>query len=144
MRKLCAVFLIFLIVATSGAISVDAMATIRVDNPDHHGPSTLALSSQPDVAEIEFFNFDECTNIFHWRSTTEINIWGYRIEHPGTGWQSAMYWAANYGSNRPMEYAILGQQFADLDGYYWLTVYFDNGTSRTEDIAERVCHFEKP
>lgn len=96
----------------------------------------------PDVAEINWFYYDECQNVFWWQTDTEINIWAFRLEHPAAGWAGEVLNAANYPSIHGMTYAIYGPMFADLAGDYMLRVYFDNGTSRMEDVAGRVCNFE--
>ena len=37
-----------------------------------------------DVAEINWFYYDECQNVFWWQTDSEINIWAFRLEHPAT------------------------------------------------------------
>jgi hypothetical protein len=98
----------------------------------------------PDVAEINFFMFDECENTFWWQTSSEINIWAFRLEHPASGWVGERLNAANYPSVHGMTYAIYGPMHADLAGDFWLRVYFDNGTSRMEDVAARECHWVPP
>ena len=100
-----------------------------------------AVQRSPDVAEINWFYFDECTNYFWWQSSTEINIPGYRIEHPASGWTGDYINALNYGTIYGLTYHLPGPAHADLAGDYMLRVYFDNGTSRMEDIAIRVCNW---
>lgn len=96
----------------------------------------------PDVAEINFFHYDECENVFWWQTDSEVNIWAFRLEHPAAGWVGERLNAANYPSVHGMTYAIYGPMHADLAGDYWLRVFFDNGTSRMEDMAERVCEWQ--
>ena len=98
----------------------------------------------PDVAEINYFQFAECENVFYWQTDSEVNIWGFRLEHVAGGWRSDQLYAANYPSTHGMTYGIYGPQGVDLAGDYVLRVYFDNGTNRAEDIAERVCEWSPP
>ena len=42
-----------------------------------------------DVAEINWFYYDECQNVFWWQTDSEINIWAFRLEHPS----SVAHWA---------------------------------------------------
>ncbi|MBK8211610.1 MAG: hypothetical protein IPK78_18295 [Rhodospirillales bacterium] len=39
------------------------------------------MGNGPDVAEINYFQYAECENVFYWQTDTEINIWGFRLEH---------------------------------------------------------------
>lgn len=93
----------------------------------------------PDVAEIDYFVYDECANEFLWQASTEIIIWRYQIEHPASGWTSEHVLAYNYGSNLPASYEIAGPPHADLAGDYRLRVYFDTGVTVSEDVAMRGC-----
>lgn len=96
----------------------------------------------PDVAEIEDFTYDECQNVFHWTATSEIIIYGYRLESHDANWFGAFLWASSYGSHHGASYAIYGPQHADLAGDYLLRVYYDTGVTVAEDVAERVCNWE--
>lgn len=98
-----------------------------------------AVPVAPDVAEINYFQLAECENVFYWQTDSEINIWAFRIEHPASGWMSPRMDAANYPSIHGMTYNVLGPTDADRAGDFWLRVYFDNGTNRMEDVAERGC-----
>lgn len=98
----------------------------------------------PDVAEIEDFRYDQCANVFSWTTTSEIIITGYRLENHQANWFSPYINAANYGSNRPASYALYGPMDGDHSGDFLLRVYFDYGTSRAEDYAERVCEWSPP
>jgi len=93
----------------------------------------------PDVAEIEYFVFDECEHVLYWATTSEIIIEGYRIENHDANWYSPFYQASNYGSTRPASYALYGPMEGDLSGEFVLRVFFDYGMTVAEDIAERVC-----
>lgn len=96
----------------------------------------------PMVAEINWFFYDECENVFWWQTDSEINIWAFRLEHPLAGWTGDLINSANYQTMHGATYAIYGPMFADLAGDYMLRVYFDNGFSRMEDVAERVCDWK--
>lgn len=97
----------------------------------------------PDVAEINYFELAECENLLYFETASEINNWAYRVEHPASGWQSGMIYGGQYPSVRGMTYAVQAPEFADVAGEYWLRVFFDNGTSRMEDVAERICEWER-
>lgn len=97
----------------------------------------------PAVAEVNWFYYDQCQNTFWWQTSTEVNIWAFRIEHPNSGWTGEVLNSANYGGISGMTYAILAPLDRDRAPEYWLRVYFDNGTSRLEDEAVRVFPFSK-
>ena len=101
-----------------------------------------AAQRGPDVAEINWFYYDECQNVFWWQTDSEVNVWAFRLEHPAAGWTGEVLNAANYPGVHGATYAIYGPLRADLAGDYMLRVFFDNGTNRMEDVAGRVCNFE--
>lgn len=103
-----------------------------------------ACTPGPDAAEINWFHYDECENIFWWQTSTEINVWGFRLEHPGAGWSGPMIWAGNYGTNHGLTYAIRGPLGFDMTGDYWLRVYYDDGSALMDDVADRVCEWSYP